>query len=238
MAVTLELLQEQVGVKKKHLINQDVVDEINKLVEDPDYGEVFLEQYVNYFNILEKNNRWSIPKYTNALKFFMLVESGNTLTDAYIKVFPERLQARLDRGENKQHIGGEASRYNASQLVTEIRKVATVPVQLIHRHLLHNAIMKTAQLMNDPSVSPTVQQKAAETLIRELKPTEDSNVNIKIGLDEESKQQQARLVEHIGTIALNQQKMLASGMSIEEIQKLNVQISKQDTFTDVEVEDV
>jgi hypothetical protein len=130
-------------------------------------------------------------------------------------------------------MGGEASRYNASALVNEIRKVATIPVQLTHRHMLQAALDKSMRLMIDPNVSPTVQQKAAETLIRELKPTEDSTVNIKVGMTDEAKSQQARLVDHISSIALNQQKMLAAGLSIEEIQKLNINIVR-DTFTEAE----
>ena len=233
MSIQLEILQAQLG-KKGKLITQDTVDELNKLVEDQDYGEQFLDQYISFFNILDKNSQWSTPKYMNALKYFSLIESGHSQIDAYVKVFPERLEARYARGEKKSDMGGEASRYNASQLVNEIRKVATVPVQLIHRHLLHEAIMKSARLMNDPHVSPAVQQKAAEVLIKELKPAEDSNVNIKIGMDEESKSQQAKLVDHIGQIALNQQKMLAAGMKIEDIQRLNVQISKKIDVEEIE----
>jgi hypothetical protein len=90
--------------------------------------------------------------------------------------------------------------------------------------------------MFDPEASKAVQQKAGETLIRELKPAEDSTVNIKVGMDDESKAQQSKLVDHIGQIALNQQKMLAAGMSIEEIQKLNVQQSKPDII-DVDPEE-
>lgn len=224
--VQLDVIQEQLGVKKGSLITQDTVDELNKLIVDPDYGEEFLDSYISYFNILENNSAWNTPKYMNAMKFFSLIETGHSAVDAYVKVFPERLQSRLARGESKHSMGGEASRYNASQLVNEIRKVATIPVQLIHRHLLHEAIMRSAELMNDPEVSPAVQQKAAESLMRELKPAEDNNVNIKIGMTEDAKIQQAKLVDHIGKIALNQQKLLASGLSIEEIQKLNITVNE------------
>ena len=226
MSVTLELLKEQVGSKKSHLITQDTVDEINKLIDDPDYGESFLDQYVSYFNILDESKKWSTPKYMHAMKFFCLVEANNKLVDAYVKVFPERLQARLDRGENKKDMGGEASRYNSSELVNEIRKVSGIPVQLIHRHLLHQSIMVTAGIMNDTSISPMVRQKAAETLIKELKPADDTNVNIKVGMSDEAKTQQAQLVDYIGKIALQQQQLLAGGMNIADIQKLNIQISK------------
>lgn len=229
----LKVLQEQLG-KKGKLVTQDTVDELNKLSKDPDYSEEFVDYYVRYFNILEKSNQWTTPKYMNALKFFSLVEANHSLVDAYVKTFPERLEARHARGEKKSHMGGEASRYNSSELVNEIRKVARIPVELTNYHTFQQAVRRSVELMNDPSVSPAVQQKAAETLIRELKPKEDSTVNIKVGMSDEAKSQQAKLVDHIGTIALQQQKMLAAGMNIAEIQKLNIQIS---SAIDVDVED-
>lgn len=225
MSVTLELIQDQVGAKRSHLITKDTVEEINKLIEDAEYGEEFLDQYISYFNIIDGNKEWTTPKYMNAMKFFCLVESGNKLIDAYVKVFPDRLQARYDRGEGKKDISGEASRYNASKLVNEIRKVSSVPIQLIHRHLLHESIMVQAKIMHDSNISPMVRQKAAEALMKELKPTDDTNVNIKIGMSDEAKSQQAQLVDHIGKIALQQQQMLAAGLNIADIQKLNIQIS-------------
>lgn len=229
----LEVLQDQLGKKKGSLITQETVDELNRLVEDPDYGEEFVDAYSSYFNVLEKNTQWTTPKYMSAMKFFTLMEAGHTATDAYVKTFPERLEARHARGENKSAMGGEASRYNASALVNEIRKVATIPVQLVHRHLLHKAIQQQAHLMMNAN-SEMVRQKAGEVLIRELKPTEDSTVNIKVGMSDEAKSQQAQLVDHIGSIALNQQKMLAAGMNIADIQRLNIQIS---SAIDAEIED-
>ena len=76
-------------------------------------------------------------------------------------------------------MNSEASRYNKSVLVNEIRRVACVPVQLIHRHLLHEAILETAHIMRHAK-SDMVRQKAAATLIAELKPPEDQQINIKV----------------------------------------------------------
>jgi len=236
MEVNLDLVQAQLGKKKQHLVTDETVSELNKLIADPDYGEEFLDSYMSYFNIMEKNNKWSMDNYMNAMKFFTLLEVGDSQVSAYAKVFPTRLQARLDRDQTIEDMRGEASRYNASALVNEIRKVSAIPIQLIHRNLLHEAILKQADLMTNPRVSPAVQQKASETLIRELKPIEDSTVNIKVGLDDEAKTQNRQLVDHIGKIALNQQKMLAAGMGIEEIQKLNVNIAHPDEVIDVEEE--
>ena len=220
--VKLEVLQEQLGKKKSHLISEDTVDELNKLVDDPDYGEEFLDSYVSYFNVMEKSSQWTTPKYMNAMKFFTLLEMGSSAVDAYVKVFPGRLESRQARGEGKDNMGGEASRFNASALVNEIRKIATIPVQLIHRNLLHESILKSAELMNDPEVSPAVQQKAAETLIRELKPAEDTTVNLKVGATDETLAIQKQMVEQVQNVAINQRKLLESGMNLEEIQKLSL----------------
>jgi len=230
--IEIEMIQEQLGKKKGELVTQGTVDELNNLVDDPEYGEEFLDMYVSYFNVMEGNSAWSTPKYMNAMKFFCLVEGGHNGVDAYVKVFPERLEARVKRGQGKDNMGGESSRYNASALVNEIRKVATIPVQLIHRHLLHEAILVNADLMLHAK-SEMVQQKAAETLIRELKPVEDTTINLKVGMDDETRSAQRELVDHVGQIALNQQKMLASGMSISEIQRLNI---KKPEVIEAEVE--
>ena len=219
MSVQLDTLKEQVGKKKAHLITQDTVDEINKLAEDPDYGEEFLDAYVQYFDVTSQGSNWSTPKYMNALKFFMLVEAGHTAVDAYAKVFPERLEARHARGESKRDMGGEASRYNASQVVNDIRKVAGVSVKLIHRHTLHQAIQTTASLMLDKSVSPAVRQKAAEALIRELKPDEKAEISIEIKNDVSAIDQLRIATE---ALVLEQRRSIEAGMSVKYIAESQV----------------
>lgn len=218
MSLELQTLQAQLG-KKGKLITQDTVDELNRLVEDVDYGTEFLDSYINYFNILDKDDKWSTPKYMNAMKFFTLVEAGHTATDAYCKVFPERLEARYARGERKSDMGGEASRYNASQLVNEIRKVANVSVKLIHRHTFHKAIVGTEQLAFDPSVSPAVRQKALETLIRELKPDEKSEISIEIKNDTSAIDELRKATE---ALVLEQRRSIEAGMSVKYIAESQV----------------
>lgn len=219
MSIELETLKASVNKKKAHLITQDTVDEINKLIEDPDYAEDFLDAYIQYFDVVSSTSNWSTPKYMNAMKFFMLVEAGHTAVDAYVKVFPERLEARFARGETKRDIGGEASRYNASGLVNEIRKVANVSVKLIHRHTLHQAIQVTAKLMMDGGVSPAVRQKAAETLIRELKPDEKSEISIEIKNDVSAIDELRKATE---MLVLEQRRSIEAGMSVKYIAESQV----------------
>lgn len=223
----LTVVQEQLGRKKSHLVSQDTIDELNLLAEDMDYGEEFLDSYISHFNILD-GGKWATSNYMNAMKFFTLMESGNSGVDAYVKVFPERLKARQDRGEGKDNMGGEASRFNSSALVNEIRKVAAIPVQLIHRHLLHEAILKSADIMNDPGVSPAVQQKAAETLIRELKPTEDKTINLNI---------EGEGIDQIAELKKATQELAVSQLANINKNSVSVKAIAESTIIEAEIDD-
>jgi len=182
MELTTTYLKEMFGKTGKKFITEETVEELKEIIEDPDYGEDFLEAYKDYFNVLEGKN-WSHIQFLRGLKFFMLVESGSSVVEAYIKVFPDRLQVRIDRGQGRAEMTGEASRFNTSSLVNEIRKIASVPVQLLFRHTLIEAIGVQAKLMRGAK-SEHVRQKASETLIRELKPTDDLKIALDVNVKE------------------------------------------------------
>jgi hypothetical protein len=116
-------------------------------------------------------------------------------------------------------MGGEASRYNASALVNEIRKVANISVKLVHRHTFHDAIAVTAKMMYDNNVSPAVRQKAAEVLIRELKPEEDKQINVTVtnegsAIDELRKATEALVME--------QRRSMEAGIAVKWIAESNI----------------
>lgn len=181
--LTLETVSSQLSPKERLTVSEETLEEINKLAHDPDYGEEFLDSYLTHLQVLKDATRTNHRQYLNAIKFFTLVESDNTLTDAYIKVFPERYDARRqnypEHEQKKEIMRSEASRFNRSVIVNEIRKVAAIPVQLIHRHLLHEAILEQANLMKNAK-SEMVKQKAGACLIEQLKPTEDNTLKIEV----------------------------------------------------------
>lgn len=181
--LTLDLLQSQMKPSQRLTVSEETVAEIQKLADDPDYGEQFLDCYIDHLNIYKESPGRSHSQYLNAIKFFSLVEAGNSLTDAYIKLFPQRYEDRKHnhdwKDQKKNIMRGEASRFNSSALVNEIRKIASIPVQLIHRHILHEAILEQAELMRTAR-SEMVRQKAGACLIAELKPQEDHVIALKV----------------------------------------------------------
>lgn len=227
--LTLDFLQAQLGTPSKEVkyLTQDTVDEIKALVKDPEYGEEFLSSYIDYFNISQTSNRWSGKVYMSAMKFFVLVEGGHSLVSAYAKTFPERLAARVSRGQTKEHMTGEASRYNSSKLVNEIRKVASIGIQLSHRHLLHEALDRTADMMRSAR-SEMVRQKAAETLIRELKPAEDTKVQVDVVVDERDSIKALR--EAAEKLALAELQSIKAGVAVKVIAESKI--------IEVEIEDI
>lgn len=216
MSVELVTLQNQLNTKKS--ITQDVVDELNKLAEDPDYGEEFIDSYITYFSVIERNDKWGTPKYTNAMKFFTLVESDMSLIDAYCKVFPERLQAVLDLGKERSDISGQASRYNNSKLVNDIRSMATIPVQLVHRHTFYESINVLADLMRTAQ-SEKVRGDAAATLLKELKPAENTKIQLDIGVKHSVIDDYEMMMSRM---AKEQQKLISQGGDIKSIANASI----------------
>ncbi|MEE8598067.1 MAG: hypothetical protein V3S69_00845 [Dehalococcoidales bacterium] len=233
--LTLVTVQSQLTKQQKLMVNEETLADINKLARDDSYGEEFLESYLDHLNVLAEAPRNTHAQYLNAVKFFSLVEAGNSLTDAYIKVFPERFEA-AKRGNpqgDKELIRGNASRYNSSKMVNEIRRVATMPVQLIHRHLLHEAILETASLMTTAK-SEMVRQKAADTLIRELKPAEDAV--IKIDVNDGSKSIIEELRSAAQTLAAKQHEAVLAGTPLKEITQAKIYTQEEDDILDTKAE--
>lgn len=218
--LTLATIKSQLTKSQKLLVDEETVSEINKLAIDPEYGPEFLQSYLEHLNILAEAPRNNHTQYLHAMKFFSLVEANNSLTDAYVKVFPDRF-ARREKGnpncspeEVKALLRGEASRYNASKLLADIRRVALIPIHLIHRHLLHDAIEVNAELMLTAR-SEMVRQKAADTLIRELKPAEDAVLQIKVDDGRTSVIEQ--LAKATQELAAKQHEAILAGVPIQQI---------------------
>lgn len=216
--LTLDLIQSQLKPQQRLTISEETIAEIQHLSEDPDYGEEFLDCYLDHLNIYKENPRRSHTQYLNAVKFFSLVEAGNSLTDAYIKLFPGRYEDRKrnypPEERKKEIMRGEASRYNSSLLVTEIRKVAAIPIQLIHRHILHEAILNQADLMRNAR-SEMVRQKAGATLIAELKPDSDHTINVKV--EDGSSSIIAELHKAAEALAIAERRSVMAGTPLKDI---------------------
>ena len=216
-SLSLVAVREMLPKSKQKKLTQEVLDEVVKLTEDPDYGEELAENYVNFIGALRENPRLSLAKYKAAIMFYTLVESGSALVHAYMQIFPERVEYRkrvYPETDVSVDLAHEASRYNRSTMVMEIRKLDTLSVKLIHRNLLHEAILKQATLMRTAK-SELVRQKASETLMRELKPDEGTSIDINIG--EGSTKVLQELRQATAALAQEQFMRISQGTPVKDI---------------------
>lgn len=234
--LSLDVVQSQLPAQQRLLVDEATVEEINKLAQNPEYGEQFLQSYLDHLKVLEDSPRNTHDQYLRAVKFFSLVEADHSLTDAYIKVFPERYDARKRHhpDEGKEIMRSEASRYNKSRMVNDIRRIATIPVQLIHRHLLHEAILIQAKLMNTAK-SEMVRQKASDTLIRELKPQEDATLNIKV--DDNTTSVIDELIRATHELANEQFNAVSAGVPLKHIAQAKI-FKRDEDIIDVDSQEI
>lgn len=229
--LTLSAVQKQIGKLGEHLVNEQTLEEVKRLVDDPEYGEEFVDSYLTHLNIMRDFHTQDHRHYLNALKFFTLVESGNNLTNAYAKVFPERLAEREKNhpGKGYEKIRSEASRYNGTKMVNEIRRVAGISVKLIHRHLLHEAILQQADLMHNAR-SEMVRQKAGATLIAELRPDDEHQINIKV--DDGSSSVIDELRKAAERLAAAERQSVSAGIPLRDIANSNIIEGESSTVED------
>lgn len=210
----------QLSKRQQMMVSDDDIAEINRLATDPEYGPEFLQMYMDHLSIMKDNVKNNHAQYICAMKFFSLIEGGNNLKNAYIKTFPERWEDRQRNCEDPDAIIiAEASRYNRSKLVTEIKSMSAIPVQLIHRHLLHEAILEQAHLMRTAR-SEMVRQKAGATLITELKPSEDQTLNIRV--EDGSKSVIQELREATEKLAVAERRSVDAGIPMKDIANSNI----------------
>ena len=168
--------------KKRHLLTKEVYDSILKLNDDPELD--LREEMVTYNNVLQEG-RYKLLDYAKACKYVAYKSMGFSNFDAYKRVFPDKVKKWLEDGVPYDHQHAYVGKYNKSKLVVEITKKALIPVHILNQDVVQKAINVQVELMMNAK-SELVRQKAAESLMKELKMPEDNKLelDIKVKKDE------------------------------------------------------
>ena len=215
----LESTKALVPKNYKKMIDQDLIDELNHLIEDPDYGDQFKEDFLMHNNVLEHNANWSISKYIDAIKYHSLIQIGHSQVDAYCKVYPERLERKIRDGGSKADMGGEASRFNKSQLINKIRAQALVPLHLVNQHNVQLGINTLANVCANGRYDRD-RVAAATALLKELKPPETAKLEIDMKV--ETTDAISELRKATEELALEQLRSIKAGMAVKEIAEMGI----------------
>jgi hypothetical protein len=232
--ISIELLRDAVPKSKKALVTEELVQTINEFKDDEDSVKAYRDNLVGFASVINEG-KWSLEEYTDAVRFVSYRLVSNSDIDSYMRAFPDRYAKLIADGRTREEMGAWVAAYKKNKLVIKILEQTMVPTHILNADIYQEAINTQLDLMKT-SKRDDVRQKAADSLMNHLAQPVETKLNIKVGMDDKILENQNRLIDHIGSMALNQQKQLASGMSIEDIQKLNIQKTKED-IVDAELEE-
>lgn len=196
-----------------------------------DYME---EKLFSYFSAL-KETKVGLEDYINAVKYCALKKTMSN-EKAWSIVFPDRYNRLVKEGKQ---ISNHVAMYNSRKIVTKIDALMLTELHIQYAPVFHEAIQTQINLMRgfDANGKPTsahVQHMAANTLIEKLAPPKEETINVKIGVDDHTRDMQVKTFETLQEIAKKQQELLAKGANLSDIQKLNLKVHD---VSDAEIED-
>jgi hypothetical protein len=163
-------------------ISSDLMDNINKMLADPNMGETFRENIVSYTHVM-KEGRFKLEDYLSAVRYISFKLMGHTNFEAYVKTFPDRYQNYLNNNVSTRDIHSYVSSYNKNRLVNLIYEQTLIPTHVLNADIFQKAINVQADLMMNAK-SEKVKCDAANSLLNHLKKPEANKIELNVGMNE------------------------------------------------------
>jgi len=184
--LTVDALKAAMPKRQKHNITPSLVQELNKIVCEPEEREAFRQNLVGYTNVLQDPNV-KLNDYIAAVRYVSFKLMGYTNQESWLKTFPDRYQRLIDNGkideEDDSFLRSTVACYNRGKLVNTILEQTMVPTWVLNHDLYQKALATQATLMTTAK-SEKVRSDAANSLLTHLKQPE----TVKMKLDVEVKE--------------------------------------------------
>lgn len=200
--------------KVKKSINQELIDQINTTLADPDMYEAYRDNLLSYTKVMA-DGRFKVTDYVNAVKYVSHKLMGCTNIEAYSKTFPDKIQRFTNQGVAAKDIASYVTAYNKSKLVNLIFEQTLIPSYVLNQDMYQKALNVQAELMVSAN-SEKVRCDAANSLLTHLKMPETQKVELDLNVKEDSSI--AALRATTLELARQQRLMLESGaMNAQEV---------------------
>lgn len=214
MALTLEMFQLALPDKVKKSVNQELIDQVNKTLSDPEEFEAYRDNLLSYTRVMT-DGRFKVTEYINAVRYVSHKLMGATNIEAYTKTFPDKYTRFVAQGVQAKDIASYCTAYNKSKLVNLIFEQTLIPSYVLNQDLYQKALNVQADLMISAH-SEKVRTDAANSLLTHLKMPEKTKVELDINVREDSSIAALRAA----TMQLAQAQLLAIGsgsMSAQDV---------------------
>ena len=213
-ALTVEQFRQALPDKVKKSINQELIDQINTTLSDPDMYEAYRDNLLSYTKVMS-DGRFKVAEYINAVKYVSHKLMGCTNIEAYSKTFPDKIARFTAQGVVPKDIASYVTAYNKSKLVNLIMEQTLIPSYVLNQDLYQKALNVQAELMVSAK-SEKVRSDAANSLLTHLKMPETQKVELEIGVKEDSAINALRATTM--ELARQQRMMLEAGaMNAQEV---------------------
>ena len=212
--LTLDQFKQALPVHVKKNVSQDIVDNINNLITDPEIREAYRDNLISYTHVL-KNGKFKLTNYLDAVRYVSYKLMGNTNIASYSKAFPDKIERFEKQGVSSKDISSYVTAYNKSKLVNLILEQSLVPSWVLNQDLYQKALNTQAELMISAN-SEKVRSDAANSLLTHLKQPETQKIELDVGLKEDSSINALR-ASTMGLVAQQKQMLQAGAMHAQEI---------------------
>ncbi len=234
LALTVQQFQQALPDKVKKSVNQELIDQVNKTLSDPDEFEAYRDNLLSYTRVMA-DGRFKVTEYVNAVRYVSHKLMGATHIEAYTKTFPDKYQRFVANGVAAKDIASYVTAYNKSKLVNLIFEQTLIPSYVLNQDLYQKALNVQAELMVSAH-SEKVRTDAANSLLTHLKMPEKTKVELDINVKEDSSIGALRAA----TLELARAQRLAmesGSMTAQEVAHSRVVMAEHDVV-DVEAREV
>ena len=183
-ALTIEQFKQALPDKVKKSINQELIDQINTTLGDPDMYETYRENMLSYASVMA-DGKFKLSGFISAVKYASHKLMGKTNIAAYSVTFPEKIQDWATRGVEAKDVASYVAAFNSSKMVTRIMEQALIPSWVLNQDLYQKALNVQAELMQSAN-SEKVRTDAANSLLTHLKMPETQKVELSVGVKPDS----------------------------------------------------
>lgn len=211
--LTISDVQGAVPPKLRGSITQEMVDTVNQITTDPEAARTIRENIVSYTSILA-DGKFKLEDYLNAVAFVSFKVMGYTNRESYSRTFPARYSGLVARGASDKDISAYVSSYSKNKLVNLILEQTLIPTWVLNQDAYQKAINVQVDLMLNAN-SEKVRSDAANSILTHLKQPEKKEVQINLGIAENSGLNELR--DTLTKLAEQQQTLISGGKTTREI---------------------
>lgn len=183
-ALSVEQFKSALPDKVKKSVNQELIDQINTTLSDPEMYESYRDNLLSYTRVMA-DGRFKVDSYVSAVKYVSHKLMGCTNIEAYTKTFPDKYDRFVQQGVTAKDIASYVTAYNKSKLVNLIFEQTMIPSYVLNQDLYQKALNVQAELMMTAH-SEKVRTDAANSLLTHLKMPETQKVELDINVKEDS----------------------------------------------------